>query len=154
MIVIKDFLMPKNCFECLLYEEDLKFCIVGSQGCVDRYAYDPNEKPSWCPLIEVSDMNVEKCSEFPNSSNCISRQDAVEVADAIWTVTGDKNVAKVWQQLKDLPSVQPEIIQCKDCMFWNEGNCYCEDIAVRGLEYYVGDIYTEENDFCSYGKRE
>lgn len=98
MVAIKDFPMPKNCFECLLYEEDLKFCIVGSQGCVNRYGYDPNKKPSWCPLIEI-----------------------------IW---------------------------CKDCMFWNEGNCYCEDIAVRGLEYYVGDIYTEENDFCKHGRRE
>ena len=36
----------------------------------------------------------------------ISRQAAIEVADAVWTVTGDKNVAKVWQQLKDLPSAQ------------------------------------------------
>ena len=40
-------------------------------------------------------------------NDLISRQAAIEVADAIWTVTGDKNVAKVWQQLKDLPSVQP-----------------------------------------------
>lgn len=38
----------------------------------------------------------------------ISRQDAIEVADAVWAVTGDKNVAKVWDQLKDLPSAQPE----------------------------------------------
>ena len=41
----------------------------------------------------------------------ISRQDAIEVADAIWTATGDKNVAKVWQQLKDLPSAQPIDVQ-------------------------------------------
>lgn len=38
----------------------------------------------------------------------ISRQAAIEVADAIWAVTGDKNVAKVWDQLKDLPSAQPQ----------------------------------------------
>lgn len=48
---------------------------------------------------------------------------------------------------------QPEIVRCKDCMFWNTGSCNCEDITVRGLEYYVGDICTEENDFCSYAKR-
>lgn len=39
----------------------------------------------------------------------ISRREAIEIADAIWTVTGDKNVAKVWQQLKDLPSSQPTL---------------------------------------------
>lgn len=38
----------------------------------------------------------------------ISRQAAIEVADAVWSVTGDKNVAKVWDQIKDLPSAQPE----------------------------------------------
>ena len=41
-------------------------------------------------------------------SDLISRQDAIEVADAVWTVTGDKNVEKVWDQIKDLPSAQPE----------------------------------------------
>lgn len=33
----------------------------------------------------------------------IYKQQAIEVADAVWRVTGDKNVAKVWDQLKDLP---------------------------------------------------
>ena len=38
----------------------------------------------------------------------ISRRDAIEVINAILAVTGDKNVAKVWDQIKDLPSAQPE----------------------------------------------
>ena len=38
----------------------------------------------------------------------ISRQAAIDVVDAVWSVTGDKNVAKVWDQIKDLPSAQPE----------------------------------------------
>ena len=42
-------------------------------------------------------------------SDLIDRQAAIEVTDAIWAVTGDVNVAKVWQQLKDLPSVQPDL---------------------------------------------
>lgn len=45
----------------------------------------------------------------------IRRADAVEVVDAIWAATGDMNVAKAWDQIKDLPSAQPEIIRCKDC---------------------------------------
>ena len=48
----------------------------------------------------------------------IERQKAIDVADAVWSVTGDKNVAKVWDQLKDLPSAQPEIIRCKDCIYF------------------------------------
>lgn len=46
----------------------------------------------------------------------ISRAAAIDVADAVWSVTGDKNVAKVWDQLKDLPAAQPEIIRCRDCL--------------------------------------
>ena len=42
----------------------------------------------------------------------ISRQDAIDVADAVWSVTGDKNVAKVWDQIKGLPSAQPEVLAC------------------------------------------
>lgn len=38
----------------------------------------------------------------------IDRQAAIEVVDAVWSVTGDKNVAKVWDQIKDLPSAQPK----------------------------------------------
>ena len=41
-------------------------------------------------------------------SDLISRQAAIDVADAVWCVTGDKNVAKVWDQIKDLPPVKPD----------------------------------------------
>ena len=41
-------------------------------------------------------------------NDLISRQAAIDVADAVWSVTGDKNVAKVWDQIKDLPSAQSE----------------------------------------------
>ena len=39
----------------------------------------------------------------------ISRAAAIEVADAVWMATGDKNVAKVWDQLRNLPSAQPTL---------------------------------------------
>ena len=42
------------------------------------------------------------------NDDLISRQAAIDVADAVWSVTGDKNVAKVWAQIKDLPSAQPK----------------------------------------------
>ena len=51
----------------------------------------------------------------------ISRQAAIDVADAVWSVTGDKNVAKVWDQIKDLPSAQPERRKGR----WRKGVCEC-----------------------------
>ena len=56
----------------------------------------------------------------------ISRQDAINVADAVWSVTGDKNVAKVWDQIKDLPSAQPERT-CVNCgRTANNGGWYAD----------------------------
>lgn len=78
----------------------------------------------------------------------IGRQAAIEVADAVWTVTGDKNVAKVWQQLKDLPSAErrgrwifdldnkewswnkPYV--CDQCGKWNERSSnYCPNCGAQ-----------------------
>lgn len=58
--------------------------------------------------IEALEQKVDVSTNTPTATDCISRQAAIEVADAVWSVTGDKNVAKVWDQLKDLPSAQPE----------------------------------------------
>lgn len=78
-----------------------------------------------------------------NSGDLISRQAAIEVADAVWVVTGDKNVAKVWDQIKDLPSAQPEIIRCKDCKHKGTRNCVANTwAAIFGFgvkdDFYCG----------------
>ena len=55
----------------------------------------------------------------------ISRQAVIEVADAVWGVTGDKNVAKVWDKIKDLPSAQPERKKGKWIDYSDEGYVEC-----------------------------
>ena len=66
----------------------------------------------------------------------ISRQAAIDVADAVWSVTGDKNVAKVWDQIKDLPSAQPEPqwIPCSERVPEKSGV-----YIVTEKEYFVDD---------------
>ena len=39
-----------------------------------------------------------------------------------------------------------EVVRCKDCRFWDNGRC---EATVNGL---VRE-FTEETDYCSYGKR-
>ena len=77
----------------------------------------------------------------------ISRQAAIDVADAVWSVTGDKNVAKVWDQIKDLPSAQPEIIRCKDCRY------YRWEIDMCDYPYATAQNVVHEDDFCSKAER-
>ena len=64
----------------------------------------------------VPDMNVGNSSEIPNSStDCISRQAAVDSLDGEITVTGEDNakavrkyIRDVSEKIRNLPSVQPE----------------------------------------------
>lgn len=58
------------------------------------------------------------------------------------------------KMLKDLPSVQPEIIRCRDCKHWREGTTYsyCDKLFGMGvLDIY--DYMTTEDDYCSFAER-
>ena len=78
-------------------------------------------------------------------NDLISRQAAIDVTDAVWSVTGDKNVAKVWDQIKDLPSAQPEIIYCGECKhMMPNGKC---------RQFADSTIRPSASDFCSAGER-
>lgn len=41
-------------------------------------------------------------------NNLIDRQAAVDLADAMWEATHDRNIHELWSKLKDLPPAQPE----------------------------------------------
>ena len=107
------------------------------------------------------------------SMDLISRQDAINVADAVWSVTGDKNVAKVWDQIKDLPSAQPEQrwIPFKtrpltkeekeehpewdgilDCKLPDDGQRILVSVSVRGHESVQYDeFYTDDGSYLDSG---
>ena len=107
------------------------------------------------------------------SMDLISRQDAINVADAVWSVTGDKNVAKVWDQIKDLPSAQPEQrwIPFKtrpltkeekeehpewdgilDCKLPDDGQRILISVSVRGHESVQYDeFYTDDGSYLDSG---
>lgn len=46
---------------------------------------------------------------YRQMEDLISRAAAGDVAEAIWSVTGDNNVFKVWERIRDLPSAQPTL---------------------------------------------
>ena len=82
----------------------------------------------------------------------ISRQEAIDVADAVWSVTGDKNIAKVWDQIKDLPSVQPEIIRCGQCKYAEVAD---KEDAQDGYtcQFHRGSIWFS-GSYCSWAESE
>ena len=78
------------------------------------------------------DMAIEalKHSEVPNSSDCISRQDAIDA-------------------IKTMSSAQPEIIRCKDCEYGEQdevGRWFC-----RGLGCQIGN--EDGSGYCADAER-
>ena len=57
------------------------------------------------------------------------------------------------EDIDAMPTIQPEIVRCKDCQYWNKGSCECREHAVNCQDYYVGDIETEAEYFCGYAER-
>lgn len=82
----------------------------------------------------------------------ISRQAAIDEIKALYEwhdiVTEDRAI----DHFKRLPSAQPEIIRCKDCMFWRRDRISCEGYAM--CQTGEGGIrFRRENDYCSVARR-
>ena len=107
---------------------------------------------------QFSGESTTKDSTF----DCISRRAAIDAIKAsskeiqhwLWEAEGCEGycamVADVETCLDDLPSVQPDIIRCKDCKYW-EGER-------RGYFYYFEQCSLHErtassDDFCSWAER-
>ena len=58
------------------------------------------------------------------------------------------------KEIEALPSAQPEIIHCRECKHWREGDAYsyCDKLFSMGvLDVY--DYMASEDDFCSNAER-
>ena len=62
--------------------------------------------------------------------------------------------SKIWQQVKDLPTVDAvEVIRCKDCKYYRDGDCWHERENDRWI--YYQSVINEPNpdDYCSLAER-
>lgn len=93
-------------------------------------------------------------------SDLIDRQAAI---DAILAVTGNSSVRELYEHVQEhglsgmwsggvnaaidiiiaVPSAQPEIVTCKECVHYFDGLFRCDRVT----------WYNEKDDFCSKGKR-
>ena len=56
----------------------------------------------------------------------VYRQAAIELADAMWEATHDKNIHELWSKLKDLPPAQPDLDEwCTDCKEYDQEKHCC-----------------------------
>ena len=87
-------------------------------------------------------------------TDSISRETALrtiealkEISFALWEIEQRvMAIAEKWgKELRDLPSVQPEIIQCKDCKY-RDADDFCTG---RGYP----NVLVPNDGFCDKGKR-
>jgi len=62
-------------------------------------------------MKKLSQEEMSKCSEFPNGSDCISRQDAIEAMCDACSDWCDEGVCKKVSAIQKLPSAEPEPIR-------------------------------------------
>ena len=94
----------------------------------------------------------------------ISRQSVIDMFDETKRIARqntDGAVLMTFERVLDslvnitnaLPTIQPEIVRCKDCKYWHSGSCEYPEHVVNSQDYYVGDIETEAEHFCGYAER-
>lgn len=70
-------------------------------------------------------------------------EDAVS-RQAVINIINKPVIIKAKEQIEALPSVQPEIIHCKDCIRYGKDNCFMKIQMLWELK---------PDDFCSYAER-
>ena len=151
------------------------------QSCVDHINTALDVDP-WAKEL-VAEMGKEilkaQLSGEGTTSDCISRRgviDALEkVADLFpWRVPGKSDtydsyneawndaIGRAEMEIEKLPSVQPDIVRCKDCKHWMPYDwMYSEVWLSKNIDDYpedeIGCTYCDmnmgANDFCSRAER-
>ena len=86
------------------------------------------------------------CSEFPNNSDTISRQAAIDLLKQM-RKDGDMipwEGKDVFARIRKLPPAQPEIIRCRNCKFASGDSRIC----MKFDHSPIGEL-----DFCSFAER-
>ena len=92
-------------------------------------------------------------------SDSISRQAAIELAmqycpdDDGTCSKADEDIRNLLDELEDLPSVQPEIIRCKDCKWYELPSHKITENCVRWMKNNGILLPIKPNDYCSYAER-
>lgn len=113
-------------------------------------------------LREAVDAAISALKAQQAAGDAISRRAALDALRTCYdteTVTmsnGDEyiNYEDAVGEIEQLPSAQPEIIHCRDCKHWREGDAYsyCQKLFNCGvLDVY--DYMRADDDFCSEAER-
>ena len=177
---------PKDCLDKTCYEVEIIESVpthptpsntLGALDCVERrlvsykltdlvnefeeilsHIREREENDSVCGLCEYDGAYMGQSGDWYNECPGFDKADCFKLKD---------KYKKEWLELMNtLPSVQPEIIRCKDCKYWRQqtnyagaplsfGFCESDDMwrSLYGETTEVAHIDTDDNHYCSYAER-
>lgn len=147
-VLIKHMAMPKGCIYAndkdqteycpLLNHDEVPFCQYIENE--PEIAIGIDERPVYCPLSDVP----EPCQDT------VSRQAAIDALTHKW----DGMVTSVFDVINSLPSAQPEIIICLDCVHYEPlgkekawGRCSVHSSPTDNQRF------VQSCDFCAWAER-
>lgn len=108
-----------------------------------------NELKAEANVLADGTLEVETDADVANvNRDVISRKaaiDAVEKESQVDGAYGYMDTKSIIDLLCDLPSAQPEIVRCKDCLHHTESG-YCHNAECYG-------VFTKNEHYCGYAKR-
>ena len=114
------------------------------------------------------DNNEHSTNLAEVGTDCISRQAAIDALGELPTFTQDWSyntwmyTDDVYNAIKELPPIQPEIVRCKDCKYWMPYDWMFSEVwrSKNMADYPEDEIDCEwsemsmkANDFCSRAER-
>jgi hypothetical protein len=105
---------------------------------VERLKELPSAEPETASNGSITCVKSEKM-HVRTTDGLISRQDVLHELDGCDYELKDWQRWKLKTMVRDIPSAEPEIIQCKDCKYWISDGCK--------------EVGCMEDDFCSYAER-
>ena len=105
------------------------------------------DKMDKCEKLQLSPANI---SETPNSSDTISRQQAIDAVQNRHMMLSKENVLLI-NDLEKLPPAEPQIIRCKDCKNWD--TTWTNDFSPNYHYCPMVDGVRKEDWFCADAER-
>ena len=96
------------------------------------------------------------CSEIPNDSDTISRQEAIDVINhelRCGAVIDQCGLETAHDLIEELPSAQPEIIRCNSCKHWTQSTGKMKGYGLGRCDFHDADLVTC-NGFCYWAERQ
>ena len=116
--------------------------------------HDPTTKKALSVAVKALAESEHGTNLAEVSKDCISREQAIEIVKKYFEKIGLNGDICV-DGLRQLPSIQPEIVRCKDCKYarlTDDGSCkYCDIWFPDEAEYMDGDYYCASAERKSNG---